>query len=260
MSVRGHGRPAQIAALASALAAGLPAAVGEATAARGLPDLDQRAPYQIAVEPGAGTFRLVFASAVDNVGAGPLIVVGRRATRQVEGMRADQVIVRTDGSKRVRVGVGVFRFVVEPDHRHWHYLRFDRYEFRRADEFGVVLRDRKTGFCLGDRYPVDPEAGLSPVYTSRCGLNATGLLRLEEGISPGFGDDYDPDLEGQHFNLAGLEAGRYVLVHRANADRALLESDYANNAASVLVKLTWRVDGPRVTVLETCPDTARCPA
>jgi hypothetical protein len=245
---------------ATAVAAALPAASPAAQVGGGLPDLDQRAPYDISVVPEAGTFRLVFASAVDNVGAGPLIIVGRRASRQVEGMRADQVLVRADGSRKVRARVGILRFVVSPDHRHWHYLRFDTYEFRRADAFGIVLRDKKTGFCLGDRYPIDSEAALSPVYTSRCGLNATRLLRLEEGISPGFGDDYDPDLEGQHFDITGLEAGRYLLVHRANADRSLLESDYSNNAASVLIRLTWRVDGPTVTVLKTCPNTARCPA
>ena len=49
---------------------------------------------------------------------------------------------------------------------------------------GAAVRDRKTGFCLGDRYPVTgrglPGAPPGPVYTSRCGLGDSGLLGIEE--------------------------------------------------------------------------------
>lgn len=226
-----------------------------------LPDLDQRAPYRVAVVRSRdGVFRLVFASAVDNVGSGPLIVEGRRASRRVESMTADQVVVRADGSKRRLRDVGVVRFVESPDHRHWHYLGFDRYELRSAADFELVVADRKTGFCLGDRYAIEPDSGLEPVFTTRCGLDGTGLVRLRQGISPGFGDDYKPRLEGQYLDLTGVRAGRYVLVHRANPDRSLLESDYRNNAASALLRVTWTVGRPRIAVLEVCPDGERCPA
>ena len=253
------GRQRRLAALAAAFGAALLPA-GAVAADELLPDLDQRAPYRVSVIKSGTRFRLVFASAVDNVGVGPLIVEGRRASRKINSMTADQFILRSDGSKRRLRGVGVLRFVESPDHRHWHYLGFDRYELRSAADFGLVAADRKTGFCLGDRYAIDPAAGLEPVFTTRCGLNGTGLLRLREGISPGFGDDYKPRLEGQYLELAGLEAGRYVLVHRANSDRSLLESDYENNAASVLLRLT-RTDGrPRIAILAVCADSERCPA
>ena len=97
-----------------------------------------------------------------------------------------------------------------------------------------------------------------PVFTSRCGLADPELLGLQEGISVGYGDDYAANLEGQYLPLSGLGAGRYVLVHRANAGRRLRESDYANNAASLLLGLRWREGGPSIRVLRVCPDTDRC--
>ena len=51
-------------------------------------------------------------------------------------------------------GVGKVRYVVSPDHRHWHLLGFDHYALRRPGSRAPVVRDRKTGFCLGDRYAV----------------------------------------------------------------------------------------------------------
>ena len=37
--------------------------------------------------------------------------------------------------------------------------------------------------------------------------------------------------------MTNVPAGRYVLVHRTNPERAIEESDYENNAASVLIQL-----------------------
>ena len=151
-----------------------------------------------------------------------------------------------------------------PDHRHWHLLGFDRYELRRADSGETVVADRKTGFCLGDRYPVRtlPLVGkpLEPVYRSRCGLDRPGLLGIREGISVGYGDDYTANLEGQYLPLTGLRPGRYVLVHVANADRRILESSYDNNASSVLLRLRRHRGEPRLRILGVCPDTEHCTA
>ena len=80
----------------------------------------------------------------------------------------------------------------------------------------------------------------------------------QEGISVGYGDDYAANLEGQYLRLTGLAPGRYVLVHRVNADRRLRELRYGNNAASLLLGLRWRKHRPVVRVLRSCPDTARC--
>jgi hypothetical protein len=58
--------------------------------------------------------------------------------------------------------------------------------------------------------------------------------------------------------LRGAPGGDYVLVHRANADGRIEELDYANNAASVRIRLAWRGRTPSVRVLSRCPDSERC--
>jgi hypothetical protein len=251
---------AAIAALVPAtLALGGPTPEGDAL----LPDLDQETPSGLVLTKARGGWRLGFDSAVRNVGSGPLIIDGARP-EGVETMSADQVIVNEGSPRTVVPGVGELRYVRSRDHRHWHLLGFDRYELRRAGTGETVVADRKTGFCLGDRYPVRtlPLVGkpLDPVYRSRCGLDQPGLLGIREGISVGYGDDYAANLEGQYLPLKGLRPGRYVLVHVANADRRIVESTYENNASSVLLRLRRRGGAPKMRILGVCPDTEHCTA
>jgi glucose/arabinose dehydrogenase len=230
-----------------------------------LPDLDQATPSGLVITRAGPrsrpVYRLGFRSAVSNVGVGPLVINGHRSGLDTAAMSADQLIEREGAPQEVVPGVGELRFVVSPDHRHWHLLRFERYELRRAGRGKAAVSDRKTGFCLGDRYAVRsslPAAPAAPVYTSRCGLGDTRLLGIQEGISVGYGDDYAANLEGQYLPLTGLRAGRYVLVHRVNRDRRLRELDYTNNTASLLLELRWRNRQPEVRILRKCPDTDRC--
>lgn len=230
-----------------------------------LPDLDQEAPrgLEVTYDQARRGYYLGFRSAVRNLGRGPLNVTARRPGTATPTMSVDQVIERSDAPHALVEAVGRLRYVRSPDHEHWHLLGFERYELRRQAGRAAVVTDRKTGFCLGDRYRVRgrrlPARPASPVYTERCGLGRTHLLALTQGISVGYGDDYEPTLEGQSLRLTGLPDGRYVLVHRVNVDRALRESKYGNNAASMLVELRWR-GRPTVRPLRSCRNTARCPA
>jgi hypothetical protein len=81
---------------------------------------------------------------------------------------------------------------------------------------------------------------------------------MREGISVGYGDDYDPTLEGQYVDVTGLPAGRYVLVHRVNESGALQESRTDNNASSSLIRLAWRGGRPIVEQLRRCPGADTC--
>jgi glucose/arabinose dehydrogenase len=233
-----------------------------------LPDLDQVTPADLVITrtqvDGKPVHVLGFSSAVENVGNGPLVFEAHRPGAQTDTMVADQVIDRDGAPKEVVPGVGRVRYTVSPDHRHWHLLGFDRYELRRAGQDTAAVRDRKSGFCLGDRYATAGRrrsaASPEPVFTSRCGLDAPELLGVREGISVGYGDNYQANLEGQYLPLTGLRAGRYVLVHTVNADGGLRELDYANNSASLLLELRWRQGAPQVRVLKSCPDTGRCDA
>jgi hypothetical protein len=233
-----------------------------------LPDLQQEVPTQLVLtkarKSGHATWLLGFRSAVSNVGAGPLIIDGRRPSPGQRIMWADQVIVHAGAPRSVIHHVGRLRYVRSPDHQHWHLLGFDRYELRRVGDGKAVVHDRKSGFCLGDRYPVTNRvlAGrpAKPVYTSRCGLDRPGLLGIREGISVGYGDDYGANLEGQYLVLDRLRRGRYVLVHRVNADRRVAETSYANNASSMRLRLRRRNGMPQVTILAVCPSSDQCPS
>jgi hypothetical protein len=244
----------------AALAIGQGASEGPAL----LPDLDQEMPTGLLITrsgpAGHRDWRLGFNSAVSNVGDGPMIVEGRRPAGR-KTMDADQVIVRAGAPETVVHRAGSLRYVRSTDHRHWHLLGFEHYELRRSDGTRALVTDRKTGFCLGDRYTVTrtltsraPEA----VYRSRCGLDHPGLTSIREGISVGYGDDYHANLEGQYLPLNSLPAGRYVLVHRVNVERRLQESSYDNNASSLLLQLRWRKRVPDIRVIAACPDTERC--
>ena len=111
-----------------------------------LPDLDQRAPFRLTI---AGT-KLGFASATDNVGDGPVWVRGSRATA-TGPMRATQLVRMSNGSVRAYPAAGRLRYTPSPTHTHWHLLGFQRYELRTLAG-NVVVRDRKSGFCLADHY------------------------------------------------------------------------------------------------------------
>ena len=251
------------------VAAAMVLAGGQTQAAAGserLPDLDQAAPSRLSITRAGSAddpvYRLGFRSAVANVGDGPLAIEAHRPGRGTATMVADQLVDRDGAPREVVPEVGRLRYVVASDHRHWHLLRFDRYELRRAGGAAPLVRDRKTGFCLGDRYvtrgPALPAEPPRPAYTSRCGLGAPGRLGMREGISVGYGDDYPAHLEGQYLRLNGLRPGRYLLVHRANPGRRLRERSYRNNAASLLLELHMRGGEPAVRVLARCPRTARC--
>jgi hypothetical protein len=219
-----------------------------------LPDLRQLEPGAISVTEMGSGHRLVFLSAVENVGEGALVVGGRRSTRADETMSVEQIVRSVDGSSSSFPIQAELRYVTSETHAHWHFLDFERYELRRAADGRLVAPDLKTGFCLGDRFDASPRRVSNepdrPVWTQECGRKSPGLLRVREGISPGYGDDYVPTLEGQYIVLDGVPAGRYRLVHRVNPVRALREADYSNNSASVLLDLAWRDGEPAVTLVD----------
>jgi hypothetical protein len=221
-----------------------------------LPDFDQRPAFRLTV---SGT-KLGFASATDNVGEGPIRIAGRRSARS-KPMQVDQLVELSDGSVRRYPRAGRLRYTSSPSHVHWHLLWFQRFELRQASDGAVVVRDRKTGFCLADHYGLAARrvpAFRGPRFLGDCASGRPEALSVEQGTSPGYTDLYPPSFHGQNLELAGLPAGVYVLVHRANAGERLEEADYSNNAASLRLLLTWEGGAPRVHVLRTCPASDRC--
>jgi hypothetical protein len=220
-----------------------------------LPDFDQRSPFRLTL---AGT-KLGFASATDNVGDGPIWVRGTRSLPSTP-MNAQQLVRLSDGSVRSYDDAGLLRYTPESTHSHWHLLDFQRYELRTA-EGDLVVRDRKSGFCLADHYGqaasrVSVFAG--PRFLGNCAAYEPGAMSVEQGTSPGYTDLYPAHFHGQNLELRGVPEGIYLLVHRANAEELLEELDYSNNAASLRIRLTWSGGSPHVETLRTCSGTADC--
>ena len=222
-----------------------------------LPDFDQRAPFRLTVSGS----KLGFASATDNVGEGPIWIRGSRGS-VAQAMRAQQLVELSSGGVRVYEPVGRLRYTREATHSHWHLLDFQRYELR--DVSGKLLvRDRKSGFCLADHYGLARRrvaAFRGARFLANCAAFDVRTLAVEQGTSPGYTDLYPPHFHGQNLELRGVRSGIYVLVHRANPEELLEELDYANNAASVRIRLTWRGRTPRVGVLRRCESSERCPS
>jgi hypothetical protein len=246
------------------------AAPASAQTADLLPDLVQVTPSSLNVKQvnvtGRPKFRLGFASATENRGKGPLTVHGFRPYREVRTMQVDQLVRQTDGTSRLVRSVGGMQYVHHPDHQHWHFVGFVTYTLRALAAPDQMRRDRKTGFCLGDRYVIRGGRSLSgydpaPSHADLCGMRQPGLEGLFAGISVGYADRYEAHLEGQFVDLTGLPEGRYVLTHTVNPEGTLVESDYSDNASSLLVGLRW-LKGPnklpRVRVWRRCPGAASC--
>jgi hypothetical protein len=232
------------------------------------PDLDQRPPRDLSIvtvtQPRHRAFLLGFTSASDNVGEGPLTIVASRPHHGVFTMQAAQRVRLAAGGVRTFRGVGFLRFVIAPPHRHWHLMDFQRYELRRASDHRVVIRDRKSGFCLADHWGAAgnvPGKPRRPRFLSNCGQGQPAALQIHEGTSVGYTDRYPAHFHGQNLDVTRVRAGTYVLVHRSNAGLQLRELRYDNNASSLRIRISWprgRARPPAIRTVATCPGTEFC--
>lgn len=233
------------------------------------PDLDQREPWDLSLVTEQGLrgprFLLGFASATANLGEGPISIVASRPTLGVPTMRAAQRIRLIGGGTRTYPKVGFLRYVSAAVHSHWHLMDFQRYELRRATDFSLVVRDRKSGFCLNDRWTnrmsTVPGSPRRPRFTDYCQLHNTRARSVTQGTSVGYVDLYPSHYHGQNLDVTRVRAGIYILVHRANPELLLRELRYENNAASLRIRLSWprgRASRPAIRVLARCSATERC--
>ena len=111
-----------------------------------LPDFDQRAPFRLpSPERSSASPPRPTTSATARSGSA---AAGRRASGP---MVARQLVRLSDGTVRTYDDAGRLRYTYSPTHTHWHLLDFQRYELRTLDG-ELIVRDRKSGFCLADHY------------------------------------------------------------------------------------------------------------
>lgn len=211
-----------------------------------LPNLRSLGAGDVHVEVVGARRRLRFAAALGNLGPGPLLVRPRdRAGQCPEGQLEALQVVHEDRNssgvfERERDGVGkrwpTGCMLDHPGHDHWHFDAMAAYSLRRPGEAAFVRRN-KVSFCLRDNRKVpDQPVVVRREHFGEC--TRTG----PQGISPGWVDVYDSDLDGQWLRLPrGLEPGVVCLDLQADPRDLLWETDEADNGTTVALRL----DGTR---------------
>lgn len=235
-------------ALAVMFAAGIPGAGAAPAAVEHLPDLRTLPPSDVQIDSSGNGRLLRFSNIVANLGSGRMelrpqntgnlltvLLGGQATTRAYQGTYTHDA---AGNWRRVRENlVGTFKY--HPEHAHWHFEKFARYELFNVAADGSIGSSlnrvgEKTTFCLIDTNRVDStleHSAASAQYTT-CGPSST------TGISVGWADKYGYQLDGQWLDIAGIEDGTYWLVSTVNYTGKLLESDTTNNAGKVKIRIT----------------------
>ncbi|MGQ0536565.1 MAG: lysyl oxidase family protein [Methanobacteriota archaeon] len=146
---------------------------------------------------------------------------------------------------------GHYHFREYADYRLWTTSAFAKWDALRSSQPaklpGEILAEdpkltfvfgAKLGFCVIDIALYDPTGG-PPKYEVCGSQGVAGSPPIPgfQGISTGWADEYDSDLDGQFVDVTGLASGTYVLEEEVNPERLFLEEDYANNRAWVSVTI-----------------------
>ena len=251
---------------------------------------DASAPRGQCTHRGGGqakAVRLRFTTSIDNVGDGPLLLHAHRADTSTPTMRVRQAVQSgVDGSiagsftEARRETTASAYYEPAATHEHWHLLSFEYFQLRTPDG-GIVVTDRKNGFCIGDRYtvgdvlvnrPSDVESPAGKLAQRlkghMCEHHNPSALDVIFGISVGSGDDYKHDVDFQWLDLTNVKSGIYDVVNVVNADRALLEKSYDNNTSAIAISVQWPGGAveppgtieaaPVVRMIRSCPGMERC--
>jgi hypothetical protein len=217
------------------------------------PNLVQRPPSGLVImRSGNGHWLLGFTSMVDNRGPGALWITGRRFGRSAV-MQVEQRVHLLGGGVRTIPASGELHYTDAPPHYHWHFLGFDRYELRSARTFTLLVRDRKSGFCIADHWGI--ARGIRhgpPHFLGDCAQFQPKARFVEEGSSVGYTDRYPAFFHGQNLDITKVHSGLYWLVHRANSDFHLREEHYGDDVASLLIRVRWKSGSPVITPIRAC--------
>lgn len=180
---------------------------------------------------------LRFTTEVANSGDGPLEVWADEL--QGDTQPVFQRIYQDDGSSR-DVAAGGFSYF-EP-HGHSHFDDFAVFNLRQVNPDGsvgdiVATGDEKYSFCLINIRQPFPELTNSATIVDGRGGDSCGDI---QGISVGYSDVYNSNLENQWIDVTNVPDGTYWLETIVDPEDRLLETNNNNNVTRVQVT----VDNP----------------
>jgi hypothetical protein len=114
-------------------------------------------------------------------------------------------------------------------HEEYQLDGYARYDLIEPDSGGVVVVGAKSGFCMRDSEPWDPDASAESCRQYDCKL---------QGVSQSCADNYGSALQCQWIDITDVPAGSYDLRVTVNADRKFEELDYANDVVTVRLEIT----------------------
>jgi hypothetical protein len=212
------------------------------------PDLVMGAPTDLKIDrtPSARVL-LRMENAIINIGQGPAELFGRRTGPRE--MTASQVIPDAAGVRR-RFATGAEVYYTSVPARGGDYWKMDdaaRFELFAMQPDGrrgaLVKVGPKLRYCLRD---LDRVRGWQRVPPRRvfgaCNQSAS-KQEVTLGTSVGWADVYPAAYPGNWIEVTGLR-GCFVVLHRADPERHILEISEANNISAKTVRLPFRA-GPQ---------------
>jgi hypothetical protein len=203
------------------------------------PDLVTQTPagVKIVSVKATGKKLLKFSNGVSNIGDGRFelrpqhnggitVAYQRLFTHDADG----------DWALHSEVPVGVFEY--HPDHNHWHFGGFARYELRDVAPGGgigrhVVASSDKVSWCMVDTLAAN--LGLEHATPTRWYVSCGDSVM--QGISVGWTDIYGSNLPDQNIDITHVQTGTYWLVSTTDPDDWVAETNETNNSAAVLVTI-----------------------
>jgi hypothetical protein len=218
------------------------------------PDLVMAAPSELRAERTRSGRRLLrMRNAIINVGRGPAELFAQRTGPRE--MAARQVIADALGVRR-RYVTGAEVYYTSVPARGGDYWKFDdaaRFElwsmFPDGRRAALVRIGPKLRYCLRDLDRVGTPGPGSLVPARRVFPACNQSARKTEvtlGTSVGWADVYPAAYPGNFIEVTGL-SGCFVVLHRADPERHILELSEANNVSARVVRLPFR------------PGAQRCP-